>query len=142
MLIQNSYISDYYMPKFQEEKTQKKIELLKQKEEEESVKILSQKYKIPYADLSAVSVETDALKTLPEDAARRAELIPFQAIGKRLKVAVHSPDKDETRAVLKRLEEEGYIHDLFLVSRQGLEHAWEFYKKIRRGIHIPRDSRW
>ena len=119
------------MPKFPEEKSAKKIEILRQREEEESVKILSQKYKIPYTDLSSFPIETDALKTVDEDSARRAELAVFQVVGKRLKVAVRNPERDETKATLKRLGEEEYASELFLVSRQSLKRAWEFYRKLR-----------
>ena len=100
------------MPKFPEEKSAKKIEILRQREEEESVKILSQKYKIPYTDLSSFPMETDALKTVDEDSARRAELAVFQVVGKRLKVAVRNPERDETKATLKRLGEEEYASEL------------------------------
>lgn len=116
--------------KFQEEKPKRKLELLKKKEEEDSVKILSQKYKIPYADLVIFPIEIDAIKILPEEKARRAELAVFQTAGKNLKIGVRNPEKEETKIALKGLAEDRYNYDLFLVSRSSLEHAWEFYKKV------------
>ena len=115
---------------FQEEKPKRKLELLKKKEEEDSVKILSQKYKIPYADLAVFPIEIDAIKILPEEKARKAELVIFQTAGKNLKIGVRNPEKEETKIALKRLAENRYNCDLFLVSRSGLERAWEFYKKV------------
>ncbi len=120
------------MVKFQEEKTKRRIALLQQKEEEESAKILSQKYKIPYADLAPFPIESDALKLVPEDGARRAALAVFQSAGKRIKIGVRNPEKDETRALLNKLREDGYDYELFLVSRKSLERAWNLYKKIRQ----------
>lgn len=112
------------------EKSERKLELLKRKEEEESVNLLSKKYKISYHNLSTVAVEIDAIKIIPEAKARRGDLVIFQASGKRLKIGVRSPDKEETTAILKGLERDRYIYELFLVSRHSLEHAWEFYKKV------------
>ena len=118
------------MPYFEEDKPKRKLELLKKKEEEESVKILSQKYKIPYADLTIFPVETDAIKAVEERRAREAELVVFQITGRNLKIGVRNPEKQETKIVLKKLIEERYHYDLFLISRLSLEHAWTFYQKI------------
>lgn len=118
------------MAKFQEEKANRKLELLRRKEEEESAKIVADKYNLPYTDMSKVPVEIDALKILPEAKARTSQLVVFQKTGKHLKIALRNPEKEETRAVLKRLEEERYTWDLYMASQAGLEHAWEFYKKV------------
>lgn len=121
------------MPQFKEDKTTRKLELLRRKEEEESVQLLSRKYKIPYADLSTFPLEVDALKLVPEERARLAELAVFQATGKRLAVAMRAPDKEETKAILGRLAEDSYEVEPYLVSKSGLERAWSFYKKIPAG---------
>lgn len=118
------------MAKFQEEKAIRKLELLRRKEEEESAKIVADKYNLPYIDISKVPVEIDALKILPESKARTSQLVVFQKTGKHLKIALRNPEKEETRAVLKRLEEERYTWDLYMTSQAGLRHAWEFYKKV------------
>lgn len=119
-----------FMPRFQEEKTKRKLELLKKKEEEDSVEILSQKYKTPYVDLALFPVEIDALKIVPEEKARKAELAVFQATGKNLKIGVRNPEKEETKTALKKLTEDRYNYDLFLVSRSSLERAWDLYQKM------------
>lgn len=124
------------MSYFQEDKPKKKLELLKKKEEEESVKILSQKYKIPYADLTVFPVEVDAIKVIPEEKAKKAELVVFQLAGKNLKIGVRNPEKESTKITLKRLTEDRYNYNLFLTSRSSLEHAWELYKKIS-ARHTP-----
>ncbi|QQG44894.1 MAG: type II/IV secretion system protein [Candidatus Sungiibacteriota bacterium] len=116
--------------RFEEEKPKRKLELLRRKEEESSVKILSQKYKIPYVDLGTFPVETDAIKIVPEETARRAELVVFQVAGKRLDVAVRNPEKEETRAALRRLEEDHFTFNLYLASKSSLLRAWEIYKKV------------
>ena len=117
------------MPKFYEEKSKRKLDILRKKEEEESTKIISQKYGIPYVNLGTFPIEIDALMTVPEDHARTAELAVIQMTGKHLRIAVKNPQKEETVAVLKQLEEERYTHELFLASKSSLEHAWEVYQK-------------
>lgn len=115
---------------FSEEKVEQKYEALKRKEEEESTKLLSQKYKLPYIDLFIFPIEADAINTLPEDRARAGNLAVFQRTGKNLKIGVRSPEKDETKAVLKHLESDRFSCELFLISEHSLGHAWNFYKTV------------
>lgn len=110
-----------------ESKTQRKLAVLRRKEEEESVKILAGKYALPYADLSLFPIETDALLILPESEARKGELVIFQQTGKKISVGVKNPEKSETKAFLAKLAEKGYHSTLFLVSLSSLGHAWNFY---------------
>lgn len=115
---------------FQEEKQIRKVDTLRHKEEEESVKLLSQKYKIPYLNLMIFPVEIDAIKIIPETDARRASLVIFQEAGKHLKIAVRNPEKEEASSLLKRLQNKRYSYDLFIVSGSSLEHALQYYKKV------------
>ncbi len=118
------------MPKFQEEKSQRKVNALRKREEEEVTKLLAQRYNIPHADLAVFPVELDALKIISEETSRSGELAIIRVSGKSLEIAVHKPDKPETLTILNRLHEDDYSYELFLVSRSSLEHAWEFYKKV------------
>jgi type II secretory ATPase GspE/PulE/Tfp pilus assembly ATPase PilB-like protein len=113
-----------------QEKQKRRLDLLLRKEEEESVKILAEKYHLSPADLSAVPIEIDAIRLVNEEQARKAELVVFQSTGKNLTAGVRNPEKNETKALLKRLAEERYNITLFLVSRSSLEHAWTFYRKV------------
>lgn len=122
---------------FREEKRKRKLELLLKKEEEESVQILSKKYGIPYVDLSLFPVELDALKVIPGDKARLGELAVFQIVGRRLKIALRNPAKEETALILKKLKEERYECELFLASRRGLERAWENYLRVKEKEAVP-----
>lgn len=128
------------MPQFQEEKQKKQLEILKRKEEEESIRLLSEKYDIPYADLSTFPVELDALKIIPEEKARRAACAVFQATGKKIKIAVRNPRKEETAGILKHLGLEGYSYDLYLVSATSLEKIFSFYQKVPAAYEIAAGS--
>ena len=120
------------MPKFQEEKSQRKTNALRKHEEEEVTKLLADRYHIPYVDLAVFPFEIDAIKIFPEEISRSGELAIVRIVGKNLEIALHKPDKPETITILERLHADDYTYDLFLASKSSLEHAWESYKKHLR----------
>lgn len=125
------------MPAFEEEKQQQKLSQLRHKEEEDTVKLLSAKYGIPYADLVSIPINVDALALVREDDARQGELAVLQKLGKKLDVGVRNPDSLQTKAVLERLKNLGYVCDLFLVSKASLEKAFAYYERVtQRGRAI------
>jgi len=118
------------MVTFDEERQKKQVEQLHRSEEENVVKILSQKYGIPYLDLGSISINTDALRLIPEAEAKKATVAGFKLIGKKIFVAVLSPEKETTQMAMRELERKGYVPQLHLVSKQSLQRAWERYKEI------------
>lgn len=116
--------------KFDDQKSQKKIEKLHKKEEEELAQILSSRYGLPYADLTTVSIDTDGLRLIPEERARRGKLAIFDKVGKKLKVGILSPNRQETKAELHSLENRSYILETYMVSTASLERAWARYKDL------------
>ncbi len=120
------------MSRFQEEKQEHRLELLRRKEEEDSVRMLADRYDLSYIDLSTFPIDLDAIQIISEDKARRAELLIFNATGKRLKIAIRNPKKEETQAVLNALKRDRYSADLFLVSAHSLEHGLEAYTKTSK----------
>src|SRR6185312_13982320 len=115
---------------FNEDKQNKKVEELKQKEEEQVAQILSQKYGVKYIDLSGISINTDALRLIPEDVARKSYVAAFRIVGKKVFVAAYSPQKEEAQAAIKSLEDKEYSTEIYMVSRQSLEKAWSRYKDL------------
>ena len=113
-----------------EELAEQRVAELHRKEEEQLAQILSEKYKIPYADLTRVTIDTDGLRLIPEEDARKAKIAVFDLVGKHARVAVLAPGRDDTKGVLKDLEEKGYIVEPFMVSTQSLNRAWNRYKEI------------
>ena len=118
------------MIQFDEDKQEKHVGLLLKQEEEELAQVLSQKYGLQYADLSAVPVNTDALRLIPEPLAHAANAAVFDEIGKKIKVAILSPNKDETVEAIRNLEKAGYAPTLYMVSKASLEKAWGRYKDL------------
>ncbi|MEK7576283.1 MAG: hypothetical protein AAB482_01175, partial [Patescibacteria group bacterium] len=93
---------------FDEDKQRDKIAKLQQREEEDLTRLLAQKYKTPYLNLSRISIDLDALRLIPEAEARDAGIAIIQVIGKKLQVAVKNPNLDSVKEVLDLLHRSGY----------------------------------
>lgn len=109
-----------------------KIQDLKNQEQEELAEILSKKYQIPYADLSKVSINTDALRFIPETEARQAKMASFKIFGKKISVGILTPNNDKVKEVVKDLENKGWDVQTYLVSENSLTRAWEYYQELSK----------
>lgn len=118
------------MIKFDEKKSNKRIAELHKKEGEELASILSSKYGLQYIDLSRVPINADALKLISEETARGAEMAVFNKIGKKISIALRSPNNQKTMSIVKELEESGYVPTLFMASSNSIGRAIERYKDI------------
>jgi len=118
------------MPQFDDEEQNKKVAALRQQEEEQLAELLSQKYKIGYIDLTRKSINTDALRLIEEERAKKAEVAAFDKVGKKLMVAVRTPNTDEVTEILEELKGRGYVLDVFMVSQQSLARAWDHYADL------------
>src|SRR5258705_315250 len=63
-----------------DDKNDRRLEDLYKKEEEDLVKALSVKYDIPTIDLSVISIETDALRLITENIARKLGVAAFKML--------------------------------------------------------------
>lgn len=115
---------------FDDSKSNQRVSDLRQKEEEDLAEMLAGKYGIPYVDLSGMTINTDGLKLIPQDIARNSKIAVFDMTGKKLKVAVIAPKREETMAALLDLETRGYVPELHITSNRSLEKAWSRYADI------------
>ncbi|MBT3729754.1 type II/IV secretion system protein [bacterium] len=118
------------MVTFDETKSNKRVANLRKKEEEDLASILSNKYGLEYIDLSAVSINTDALQLITEETSKEAEMAIFNKIGKKISIAVRSPNNEKAKNVIKELEERGFIPKLFMVSSTSIERAIKRYADV------------
>ncbi len=124
------------MVSFQEDKQQEKLAQIKAKEEEDAAKILSEKYGIPYLDVSRIPINSDAVAVIPENDARGGRLAVIQKTGRKLQVIVENPTNPQTKQELEKLERLNYISQLFLASHRNLEHAWEQYQNVKQNAGV------
>lgn len=118
------------MISFDEEKQNRKITELHRSEEEEVVRMLSEKFGMEYADLSSTQIDGDALRLIDEGAARETKTAAFDLVDRKLKIAVRLPDDEKTKAVIKDLESKGYTVIPYIASTASLERAWRGYKEL------------
>lgn len=111
---------------------------IREKEAEDLAQILSQKYKLPYLDLSKVTIDIDALKLIPENEAKNAKLAVFQKTGDKLQVATQSPNPEEFKAAIKSLEQKGFLISIYLVSETSLRRAWKRYSEVQIYAQLPK----
>ena len=81
---------------FNEDKQRQRIKELREQEEEGLVQIMSQKYGLPYVDLSVSLVNIDALRTIKESEAREAKVAPFNIVNNRVSLAIISPHNEKS----------------------------------------------
>ena len=123
-----------------DDKNKEQMERIRKGEAEDLAKLLSQKYGLPYLDLSRMTIDVDALKVLTEEEARLGKLAVFQKTGRKLQVAVESPNPETTQRILRNLQEKDYKINTFLVSEESLARAWKRYGEVpeyeeaRRGV--------
>jgi type IV pilus assembly protein PilB len=110
--------------------TDRKLAEVKEREEEDVANILSDKYSMPYADLSLKEIDSDALRTITEKVARAAEAAAFTKISKVLSLAVHNPNNPTLAKLIEELTTRGFAVQQFLVSEKSLERAFARYSEL------------
>lgn len=115
---------------FDEGKSEDKIKMLREKEEEALASTLASKYGVPYLDLSAHPINIDALRVIKEKDAREAEVAVFDITDKRIDVAVLSPQSEKVAAAIEDLKMRGYQPEIYMVSHKSLEKVWSRYKDL------------
>lgn len=115
---------------FDTEGEDEKLHQLREAEEEDLARILADKYRFEYTDLTMMPINVDALRLIPEEQSRQAETIVFDKTGRHLKVAIHNPQNQALLPIEQALEAQGYILSRFLVSRKSIETGWERYQDL------------
>ena len=115
---------------FKDKEREEQVDGIRKKEAEDLAMILSQRYSLPYLDLSRMTVEIDAIKMVPEKDALEGKLVVFQKTGKKLQVAIESPNPEKTKFIIENLGKQGYALSLYIVSEESLKRAWKLYKEV------------
>jgi type IV pilus assembly protein PilB len=107
-----------------------KLALLREREEEDLTRILSEKYGIPYTDLSVIPINVDALGLIPQARSHECEAVIYDKNGKHISLALHNPQNANLAKLEQELAEQGYRIEKFLVSRLSLTRAYERYEDL------------
>ncbi len=120
------------MLRFDDATGAKKLSELYSQEAEELAQVLSQKYNLPYIDLSKFSINTDALRLIPEEEARAADLAAFKLVGKNLYLVLGAPGNPRVAGILEDLRNKNYNLESYIGSPASLKRAWERYQEISK----------
>lgn len=115
---------------FDEDKQNQRVDELKKREAENLAQMLSDKYGIPYIDLSVTPVNIEALRVIKEQESHDANVVAFNILDKKVSVGILAPEHPKTQEMLKSLEEKGYTILPHLVSAESLKKVWTRYKDL------------
>lgn len=116
---------------FDDEKQKKKLQEVREKEEEELVELLAEsRYGVSPINLQIMPIDSNALRIMDEKDAREEEIAPFKLLGKNIHVAVRSPKKENLDKLNTFFKDKGYNPHFYMASLASLEKAWERYKEI------------
>ena len=104
-----------------------KLADIREREEEDLARILSEKYGLSYTDLSLKEVDADALRVIPEEKARGAEAAAFAKTAKTLSLALHNPNNPALAKLREELTQRGFSLKEFLISKKSLERLFVRY---------------
>ncbi len=107
-----------------------KLDEIRAREEEDLASILAERHGLTYADLSLHEIDADAIRTIPEEQARKAEALAFAKNAKHLSLALRNPNNPDLEKVRSDLVERGFTLEQFLVSSKSLERGFERYKDL------------
>lgn len=115
------------MVTYHEEEQNKLIADLKAQEEEALVQKIADDIGIPYIDLTGITINTDALRLIPEATARQGEFAIYAMVGKKIDIAVKSPTNQIALEQINKLETQGFETELHMASLRSLTKAWSRY---------------
>lgn len=113
-----------------------KLSEIRDEEEENLVRILSDKYNLPYIDLRGIAPEPDAMSLVKEEDAKSSGAVPFKIIGRKLYLATLSPSNQNLETLVRPLETRGYQIMLFLCSHASLNHVINRYTDLNTGTKV------
>lgn len=117
-------------PLFDSVKENAQLAQMHEREEEDVARILSDKYGMTYTDLALTEINTDALRTVPEEKAVAAEAAVFERSAKNVSMAIHNPGNPALAPLIEELTKDGFIVKQYLVSKKSLEKALIRYKDL------------
>ncbi|KKU79399.1 MAG: hypothetical protein UY04_C0010G0016 [Parcubacteria group bacterium GW2011_GWA2_47_7] len=114
----------------QDPKQTKAYSDMRENEAEGLAKILSERYDLPYVDLSRVIINNGAARLISEETARKAKLIVYGVDKHNVNLAVLTPNIEGVAQVLDELTRQGYTSTMSIASEFGIARAWEIYKEV------------
>jgi len=114
-----------------EEKLEQKLADVRLREEESRAQLLAAKLKLPYLNLTAVPINSDALFLISEKDALAGQIVAIGKTENNLKLATVNPENPATKKIIDSLTKK-FTCQLFLISGHSLAQATERYKTTKQ----------
>lgn len=109
---------------------QVKLARLRREAEEREAQRRARVQRLPYADLRRTPVSIEALKLIAEQDARAAGVAAIELKVRSVAVVAVDPSNAAVKKIIAGLEAQKYAVKIFVVSRSGIEQAWNFYRFV------------
>ncbi len=128
------------MLQFDDERQNKHLKDLRHLEEEHFIELSASTKNLPYANLSNIAVNLEALRYIPETEARMGNIVAFDIQNKHLSIGLLPDQNDHTKNTLDRLTKDGFSFSVVAVSKTSLEHIYESYKDLSYAVEAKAGS--
>ncbi len=116
--------------KFDEEKQNARIADLRAKDSENMARYIATSTGLSYVDLFETTIDTNALRLIPENESREAKIAAYKIFNNRISIATTSINNPLLQETIEKLSNKNYVVNVSISSEKSLEHAWERYKDI------------
>ncbi|MGC8651383.1 MAG: GspE/PulE family protein [Minisyncoccia bacterium] len=113
------------------QKREDKIKNLWQQSKERIAEEVALKHNLLYINLKTINISPSAVEVVPEEKAKKANLVVFEKISNLIKVAVTNPEDPETIRLIEELKTSGYKVVLYVVTTESLEWAFSYYRFVQ-----------
>jgi len=114
-----------------EEKLNEKLILVHHQEEETKARLLAAKLNLPYINLTAIPINSDALFLISEKDAQAGKIAIISRTDRELKVAIEDPASETAKKILADLGK-NFSCQLFIASGHSLQQAIDRYKTTKQ----------
>lgn len=112
-----------------QQKAKRTLIRLKRQQEEKQARRKALDLELPYINLAKIYIDPEALGTITQAKAKKAQMTVVYKKGRTLKIALSDPKNPEAIEVLDGLKKEGFKYSLFISTLSGLKTVWEKYPK-------------
>ncbi len=111
--------------------TKKIISHFRAREEEEATSAYASKLNLPYIDTNLIPIDTEDIKSLTEEEAKKFKIAVIHRVGKLVTIATTDPTNPATKKFIETLKKErGWKIKISVISQSNLKKIWHRYDDI------------
>ncbi len=114
-------------PKSSSLSVQEGLSKIQREQKETAIAEQAKTMKIPYIDLRTINVNSDLLRMMEPEAAKAAMVVPFYKLGNKMRIAIAHPTNPQTRAMIKKFKDEGFLLNINLTTEESVMEALAFF---------------